>query len=154
MSQRPILRWSGAGVGVVTFSSGRVQGWESVCWGVRAFLVSWFLGFLVSWFLGFLVSWFLGFLVSWFLGLLVYWFLGFLVSWFQSFRVSKFRNFFQILKVSEFQWFKTPLHAFERYRSHIQDVQECPFHAFWKILIPYSWFVKRLDGSSWFPGAH
>ena len=32
---------------------GRVQGWESVCWVVGGFLVSWFLGFKVSWCLSF-----------------------------------------------------------------------------------------------------
>ena len=37
------------------------NGWESVCWGVTGFLVSWFLSFLISWFLGFLVSKFLSF---------------------------------------------------------------------------------------------
>ena len=50
---------------------GRVQGWESICWGVRGFFASWFRNFLVSKFLGFLDSGFLGLLVSTCLGFLV-----------------------------------------------------------------------------------
>ena len=56
----------------------RVQGWESVCWGVG---VSWFLVFL-------LVSCFLGFLFSWFLDFLVPKDFGFLFSKFQRFLCS------------------------------------------------------------------
>ena len=55
------------------FMAGRVQGWDSVCWGVlripllenkkkvSCVLGFWFLRFTDSWFLGFRVSWLLGF---------------------------------------------------------------------------------------------
>ena len=98
---------------------GRVQWWESVCWGVVGFLASWFFGFLVSWslgccFFGLLVSWclvycffcfevfwlpgclFLGFVVSKFIGLLVSKCLGFVASNFQSFKDSMI-PYYQIL---------------------------------------------------------
>ena len=60
---------------------GRVQGWESVCYGVMGTplleKIYWFnycfIGFWVSWFL---VSWLLGVLVSRFLGFFMSWFLG------------------------------------------------------------------------------
>ena len=103
---------------------GRVQRWESVCWGVLGtpkvcrflgFLGYWFsvscflvlgvsvskfLGFLVSSFQSFLVSLSLGILVSWFIGFLVPWFIGFLVSWFLDLLVYWFLGF----KIS---WFRS-----------------------------------------------
>ena len=61
----------------------------------------------------------------WFLGFKVSSFLGFKVSWFRSCKVSWFRSF----KMSWFSWF--------------QRFTKCPFDAFWKILIPYSWFPRN-----------
>ena len=92
---------------------GRVQGWGSVCSGVRWFLVSWFQSFLVSWFQGFMASWLLA---SWFQ--IVCWFLCILV-----FDVSGFLGF----KFSQFQRFNDPILQYvhfmlsARYLFHIQD---------------------------------
>ena len=70
--------------------------------------VYWFLGFLVSQFVGFVVSWFQSFLVSWF-------------HWFFGFKVSEIHTFHSMF--------------FERSWFHVTS---CPYHVFWKILIPYS----------------
>ena len=63
---------------------------------------------------------FLGFLVSKFLGFLVSKFLGFEVSWFRNLSVTTF-----------------------------QRLTKCPFHVFWRILIPYpnfQQFIWRIVG--------
>ena len=95
--------------------TGRVQKWESVCWGVlgipylkiERFKVSWFLGFLV---VAFLVWGVLGF---WFLGLKVYWFIGFSVS--NSFNV--FWNY--LVHNTKFRF-----HVFYSYWTHNRDFQD------------------------------
>ena len=97
---------------------GRVQGWESVCLGVRGFVDSWFLGF---WFLGVLFSCFRGFKVSRFLVSWFQRFLGFLVSKFLGFKVSKHISCFWKIVIPYSQFL---------------------FDVFWKILIPYSRFSR------------
>ena len=119
-SPRPLASPKVAGVAQ---EGGRVQGRESVCWGVG---VSWFLGLLLSGYLRSLVSRSFNFEVSWFLSFLFSWLLGSLVSWFQRFSVSKLLGF----KVSWFRSFNDPI--FPKYQfmhsvnycSRIQDFQD------------------------------
>ena len=88
----------------------------------------WLFGLLVSSFLRFLISWLLGSLVSSFasscLSLWVSSFLRLFISSFISFLAFSFLRFFC--------------------SSVLRFITKCPFHVFWKKLIPYSRFLKLM----------